>query len=183
MEIKIPSLPRHPRDVLNSLAAIEWKLPRKPREIAVAAAAGLVLIVSLICVFTALHTSRATNVEYFTIDDGRTYFSLSGAHFAPFQYDGHEAVKAILFQGSDGKPFVGYLMKYTPGAQQAMASAAGQNASSTSPEPAAISENDQLVKRPGDKEWLPTGNPMAPDVWGTATDPKTKAEVTRWQPH
>jgi hypothetical protein len=180
MEFKL-KIPRHPRDVLYSLRTIEWKLPRKPRDIAIAAAAGVVLIISLGWMISALHTSRASNPEYFTTDDGHTYFTVSGPHFAPFNYYGKEAVQAILFQGSDGKPFVGYLMKYSPGAQRALASASNGQASNGGAPAAPILDEDRLVKRPGEREWLPSNNRKAPDIWGTATDQKTKAQVPRWQ--
>lgn len=51
--------------------------------------------------------------HYFTIDDGKSFFPASGANVPPFDYKGHVAVRAHVFE-VDGKRFVGYLEKYTP---------------------------------------------------------------------
>lgn len=50
--------------------------------------------------------------SFYTIDDGRTYFSDSRTMYPPFQKDGKDAVRAMVFSCDSGKtPFVAYLMK------------------------------------------------------------------------
>jgi len=50
--------------------------------------------------------------NYFTDDDGVTFFAAPADTIAPFQHSGREAVAAQVFRcGEYGEPFVGYLEK------------------------------------------------------------------------
>ena len=118
--------------------------------------------------------------EFFTADDGQTFFTASAANVAPFDHDGKQAVKAIVYQ-CDGKKFVAYMERFTPEARAVMANnstAAPKPAPSSPanatispemaaraalppPSPAAAREasmNGREFKRPGDKEWVRSSN-------------------------
>ena len=119
-------------------------------------------------------------LEFFTIDDGRTFFTAGIDNVPPFTHEGKEAVKAVVYE-CDGKRFVAYMHRYTPEGHQvrcaavergkaAAAAAAKAKAEGKSPEAAArailgsgaqgpggmmeSSISGSEFKRPGDKEWV-----------------------------
>ena len=50
---------------------------------------------------------------FFTVDDGKTWFSASASNVPPWDYKGQPAVAAHVFQ-CNGKQFVGYMERFTP---------------------------------------------------------------------
>jgi hypothetical protein len=165
---------------LQGETAMEIKMPRRPRDVALAVASCVLVLVALVAAAVELRHPRYSNLEYFTVDDGQTWVALPAPHFAPFDYQGKTAVQAMLFTGSNGKPFVGYLMKYTPAAQRALSAASDTNASTTAPLHDTIRSEDRLYKRPGQGEWVPGNDPAAAEIWGAVVDPKTKARAQHW---
>jgi hypothetical protein len=85
--------------------------------------------------------------NYFTIDDGRTWFADSCLQLPPFNHDGAEAVRCYVFEGKDGK-FAGLLQKYDPDTQAALAKRAVQVLPLGAP---------VMVKKPGEKNWTKMG--------------------------
>jgi hypothetical protein len=82
--------------------------------------------------------SPAPPSEYFTTDDGATYFDGAGTNVAPFDYNGKEAVRAYVFR-INGKQVVGYLEKHIAGADSGL-----------------------LVKKPGARtKWIADSAPEA----------------------
>jgi hypothetical protein len=51
--------------------------------------------------------------DYFTVDDGKTYFAAGDDNIPPFDHDGQPAVRAHVFQ-CGSQTFVGYLERYIP---------------------------------------------------------------------
>src|SRR4051812_28709047 len=52
--------------------------------------------------------------DYFTTDDGKTFFAASRDNLPPFDYQGKQAVHACVFEcPGTGKRFVGFLERYT----------------------------------------------------------------------
>jgi hypothetical protein len=159
---------------------MEWKLPRRPKDIVIASVCCVLVLVSLSWAVLKLRRPPVSNVEYFTVDDGQSWFALPSPHFASFDQDGKQAVQAFLYQGSNGKPFVGYLMKYSPRAQRALMRANEAPASGDAPLADTIRDEDRLFKRPGESEWVVGSDPAAADIWSAVTDPKTKAPAQRY---
>jgi hypothetical protein len=60
---------------------------------------------------------------YYTVDEGNTWFVEDAEHIPPFDYNGKTALRVRLFQGKDGKPFAGYLERYTAEAAKRLAAA------------------------------------------------------------
>ncbi|MGD0464772.1 MAG: hypothetical protein ABSB74_19990 [Tepidisphaeraceae bacterium] len=56
-------------------------------------------------------------VDFYSDDDGQTYFKDSVYKFAPFDHEGRTAVGAMVAE-SGGRYFVAYLMRFTPEAQK-----------------------------------------------------------------
>lgn len=81
--------------------------------------------------------------NFFSIDDGKTWFVDSSQKLPPFDYDGGKAVRCYLFKGPNGK-FVGLLEKYSDRTRAQLAGRAGTSPSGELP---------VLVKKPGETEW------------------------------
>ena len=118
--------------------------------------------------------------DFFTIDDGQTFFTAKSSNLPPFEYKGKLAVRAAVYE-CDGKRFVAYMERFTPEARVAMMGAevgpdptkkvqpkpgqspeAAARASQPRGQSAAASReammNGRELKRPGEKEWVRTTN-------------------------
>jgi hypothetical protein len=93
---------------------------------------------------------------FYTTDDGATYFQTT-PRLPPFDHGGAEAVQAVLFRTDGGKPFVGYLQKFTPEGKKAIDEL---NKKGRKPGPIGLQ-----IKKPGDPQWL------------AADDPKNAAKI------
>ncbi len=107
--------------------------------------------------------------QFYTDDDGASYFPDTYGKVAPFKHDGRDAVLAFVFRAGKGKPFVGYMEKYTDVGRQKkeeiLADTAHKQRLRTELYPLEASE--KLVKKPGaSNKWV---NP--------ATDPTGAAQV------
>jgi hypothetical protein len=109
--------------------------------------------------------------DYYTVDDGATYFKDDIKKVPPFVYEGKEAVRVRVFRCAKGGPFVGYLEKYTPTAKKQLEAAqnpppSGPNGPAPGFNPMMESEmmNGRLVKKPGDKKWVSQQDPAYQQV-------------------
>lgn len=85
--------------------------------------------------------------NFYTTDDGKTWFVDSADKLAPFDHDGATAVRCYVFQGKDGK-FAGLLEKYSDGDRDHLATMAQEKRPFDTP---------VLIKKPGEKDWTKTG--------------------------
>jgi hypothetical protein len=85
---------------------------------------------------------------FFTVDDGKTFFTAAGENVPPFDYNGQTAVHAYVFE-FNGKRFVGYLERFTPEAHQQMIEGKATPATQM---------YGRELKRPGDKTWVKSGD-------------------------
>jgi hypothetical protein len=83
--------------------------------------------------------------NFFTIDDGKTWFADSSNKLPPFDHDGGKAVRCYVFEGKNGK-FAGLLEKYSDSTLKQLVSEAKR--------PTSI---PVLVKKPGEKSWSNVG--------------------------
>src|SRR3954471_9854250 len=97
--------------------------------------------------------------SYFSIDDGKTFFTANSDNVPPFEYNGKQAVHACVFQ-ANGQRFVGYLERYTPEARAAIL------AGKRTPQ---IERFGRELKRPGDPIWVKSGD--------LATEPKITQNI------
>lgn len=94
---------------------------------------------------------------FYSIDDGKTFFTASSDLIAPFQHEGKQAVQAMVYTADGGKTrFVGYLMRFTPrGAEQLKAMRAkSESGRPTLPGLDLELQKNTEVKRPGDGAWV-----------------------------
>jgi hypothetical protein len=83
--------------------------------------------------------------NFFTIDDGKTWFADSVSNLPPFDYNGAKAVRCYVFKGKNGT-FAGLLEKYSDDTLQQLAHETNK--------PSSI---PVMVKKPGEKEWKNVG--------------------------
>lgn len=112
--------------------------------------------------------------QYYTVDDGQTWFSDEVSHVAPFDRDGKAAVIAEIYTYDDGsKTFCAYLAKYTDDAKKRLeteiadAQAKGQPADAVPLlHDALFMRSNTLVKLPGpNNSWLAYTDPRASEIF------------------
>jgi hypothetical protein len=92
---------------------------------------------------------------YYTIDDGKTWFVEGIEKVPPFQHEGKEAVRAhVMMCGEDGKPFVGWMEKFTDDAKKKLDDLYANSDGKRPPERFEFEETARLVKRTEMKDWV-----------------------------
>ena len=125
----------------------EW-LNKHPRLAGGMAGGCLMAVVGVVAaeMMSSRHEIRTASPDhYYSIDDGKTFFSASGSNIAPFPYKDGTAVRAFVYQ-CGGHPFVGYLERYTPEARKLELSG-----KPLSPE---VEWYGRELKKPGDGTWV-----------------------------
>jgi hypothetical protein len=128
-----------------------------------AAVACVLLAVGIIFLQTRGNStpSEGDAKAFYTVDDGQTWFADDLMNLPPFDKDGKQAVRAFVFQGSDGKQFVGYLQRFTPEAKRAIEKISTPDPNRTGPPDASGIQMaytvGREVKRPGDAKWINGG--------------------------
>lgn len=100
---------------------------------------------------------------FFSGDDGKTFFIDSSERIPPFQHKGTDAVGARVFVGAPGgKPFVGYLERFSPAGQaRAEELQAERAAGKGQPGADPVLMANMELKRPGEAEWIKASDPRA----------------------
>ena len=95
---------------------------------------------------------RGDPQEFFTVDDGQTWFAADAAKLPPFDHQGKPAYRAQVYRCGGGKPFAAYLERYGEAERKRLEELlAGEGANSME----AIKLMSQVeVKKPGAKDWL-----------------------------
>ena len=86
--------------------------------------------------------------NFFTIDDGQTWFPDSATKLPPFDHNGSKAVRCYIFKGKNGK-FAGLLEKYSDDTLNQLAH--------RDPKVPIYDSPPTMVKKPGEKEWKSMG--------------------------
>jgi hypothetical protein len=95
---------------------------------------------------------RRVTTNYFSDDDGQTFFSSAADQIPPFDHDGKPAVRAYVFKDDGGQPFIGYLEKYSDDTKQKLAALMNDPANNAQAI-ADLMTSSALVKKPGDSAW------------------------------
>jgi hypothetical protein len=85
--------------------------------------------------------------NYYTTDDGKTWFVDSASKLPPFDHDGLPAVRCYVFKDSSGE-FAGLLEKFSDGTRNGLAAM---------PEEKRPHNVSAMVKKPGEKDWKELG--------------------------
>lgn len=111
---------------------------------------------------------------YFSDDDGKTYFADDSAKVPPFDHNGKEAYLVGVFQCPGGKPFVAYLLRYTPVGKSQLEAFSTSVRRSADPKVAEIKSAHVEVKAPGEQRWV-NSTDLDFDVRLTPACPKTNS--------
>jgi hypothetical protein len=143
--------------------------------VGISVAAGLILV-AVVAMAVQFWPQKKPNLarQYYTDDDGATWFSDRVSLVAPFDHNGKSAVIAEIFTYDNGsKTYCAYLAKYTDDAKKKLeaqiadAEAKGQPADAVPLlHDALFMSGNTLVKMPGkNNEWIPYGDPRAAQVF------------------
>lgn len=140
-------------------------------------AAGGVIVLALFFIIRSFmgdgpSTGGSGNVAkaWFTVDDGKTWFSDDEKNIPPYDKDGKQAVRAYIFVKEGGKPYCGYLERYTPDGKKR------REEMLKNPEKVdiVVAETtmftDREVKKPGEKDWVKQNTPKAAEVTNVQGD-------------
>ncbi len=103
--------------------------------------------------------------EFFSDDDGATWFVDDGTKIAPFDHNGKQAVLAKVYKCKDGQVFVGYLEKVADDIKKKIEDARAQG-----PGHGGLSKADPtgfngiLLKKPHASEWVKSNDPAASEI-------------------
>ncbi len=111
-------------------------------------------VVALVVLWSYMRTSEPSipkQLSFYTADDGATLFSDESKKVPPFDHDGTQAVRTVVFT-CDGRnqKFVQYLQKYSGEAKRQL----------EAPHSFGLIVIG-LVKRPGDGKWISESDPKA----------------------
>ncbi|MEM9881972.1 MAG: hypothetical protein AAF800_03510 [Planctomycetota bacterium] len=117
----------------------------------------VLLLTTAVVVFVAFSSGEVRTppeLRFFSVDDGRTFFTAARTRHPPFDHEGRVAVAAAVFE-CDGQRFVGYLERYTPTMKRAF-----DRHGDAPPGPDLLrrAARDGIeVKRPGEGTWVNVG--------------------------
>lgn len=107
--------------------------------------------------FTTTDNPFAPAKAFYSVDDGKTLFTDSSDRDSPFDKDGKQALRVMVFTCDGGKTkLAGYLQRYTPLGAQKMAALREQQRKNPGKLPGldpTLAENIE-IKHPGDKDWV-----------------------------
>ena len=110
----------------------------------------IILGVAVFLYYYFTYDPQAVPTEaYYTVDDGETLFVDDAQRIVPFEHDGGEAVRALVYE-CDGEQFVNHLLRYNPDAHDTIRKQYEENPDVEVPEAA---YNSRQIRRPGEAEW------------------------------
>lgn len=143
-------------------------LRKKINEHPALAGSVVALLAIAAIVWSVGSSSRTPSQErptlFYSVDDGATHFRDDALRVAPFQHEGREAVRALLFTADGGKTtFVGYLEKFSDEAAARLREA-GDDVRARLDLLSTLPPESTLLKKPGAGEWIPATDPRAASI-------------------
>ena len=138
-------------------------MDKKPMT-TVAVVCGIIVLCLCWIVYNFLPDHPAVlDKAFYSDDDGKTWFVDSKALVPPFDHDGKQAVRVMMFTcGDTKKQFVGYLERYKPEMKQRLDASAAAVAAGKLPTVSAseiaTSFSATEFKKPGDANWTSGSN-------------------------
>ncbi len=119
---------------------------------------GLILTLAIVFIgYQACRTGPAAPFkpkQFFSVDDGATWFTDDAAKLPPFDHEGKEAYRARVFRCPDGKMFVARLERYPPVILRKIDEASKRPLNQRGNDWIALQEEYE-IKKPGAKTWIP----------------------------
>jgi hypothetical protein len=114
--------------------------------------------------------ASAPKRQYFTIDDGATYFPEDATKVPPFTHQGKPAYRVKVYKCRNGTTYVSHLERYNEADKKRIESAPKPKDPSASPMFDPLMLGTMEIKKPGDKEWV---TPMAgPEKYAAIMRPR-----------
>jgi hypothetical protein len=112
----------------------------------------------------------SSTLTYFSDDDGNTWFLDSVDNVPPYDHDGKQAVRAVIYSYDNGsKKFCGYLMRFGPSVEKSVQAAIVAGAKKQPPEtPQGIMNGIEF-----NASWE-VKKPNSTDPWFRITSPKAQ---------
>lgn len=112
--------------------------------------------------------TRNPSEAYYTIDEGKTWFAGPLTEAPPFQKDGKEAVRVVLYE-CNGEQFVGYIEKLDARSKEVLdklikVRESGQPAGNLLTQAQNAMSNGWVRKLPGESEWGHRGSMFEPEI-------------------
>lgn len=130
------------------------ELLNKNQKVTGTIAAGFVVVAVTVMVMSARSTQSPTfRKAFYTTDDGKTFFTDSISLIPPFEKDGKQAVRAIVYQ-CGGEQKVSYLERFSADAKAELESLRKEGGAPDSAVEQRIFEGGLQAKKPGDADWI-----------------------------
>jgi len=129
-------------------------------RLGMAATGGLVLACVAFFFFRMAGSSVSTSASkaFFTVDDGKSWFTDDASKFPPFDKDGRQAVRAFVYRCADGTVFVNNLERFRPEVKTALEEASRPDPNRKGPPDQTVFRDafasGRELKRPGDAKWV-----------------------------
>ncbi len=115
----------------------------------------------------------AAGKEFYSDDDGRTWFLGDGMAGSPIDHNGKPAYRALVYRCPGGKPFVAYLAKYSDEQQAQIARDTAKHPGLSQAQLGPMGS----IRKPGGTKWVANSSPAVtgypsvpcPDGSGTAS--------------
>src|SRR5450432_2046533 len=109
------------RGSMQQTMSIRQKIFQNPRVgMAVAGVAVVIGIISISLQMRNRSVPGTVTESFFTVDDGKTWFTDSAANIPPYDKDGKQAVRAFVYRCANGTQFVNHLERFKPEAKTAL---------------------------------------------------------------
>ena len=126
------------------------------QNLTIGAVAAIIILILALTFWPSRNTpggSNAVTKNFYSIDDGKSWFPDDAKKIPPFDHNGKQAVSANVYK-CDGKTFVNHLTRYTPDAKKKMEALAVKAVANDPTATESIQLTGLEVKRPGDADWV-----------------------------
>ena len=137
------------------------------------AVTSVVILLTIIIIIWELMPSRpqvasGPRQEFYSDDEGQTFFADEADKVTPFDHNGKPAVRAFVYRCGSGAPFVVYLQRYTVDGKK---KAEAMKQKGISPRRMVSNANTMSeVKKPGNQPWV-KWSPTTASAWATIMRP------------
>jgi hypothetical protein len=114
---------------------------------------------------------------FYTDDNGKTFFKDDVRKIVPFDHKGKQAYRADVFQGSDGKQFVGLIYRHTDSGRKELGTYFANKPSDPEGVGRRLMELRGMQVKPiaaGEKAWVLADDVATERLQGSVTDPSGK---------
>jgi hypothetical protein len=115
--------------------------------------------------------------DYYTADEGASYFEAEADKVVPFDHQGKQAYRARVFRYGNGKPFVGYVERLTAEGMQKMEELKSKSGPDVAEQRAVIAGKHSEVRKPKDTSWIKANSPASSRVTAFQPPPGANGEL------